>query len=397
MKLLRLLKKYYCSIFKKKKKKKQMANVEKVVGVKKVKQKDPDGWDVSMPLPGDIIEGVAELAADDDSFIQAKAWSELTLFLGKIAGHFIWLKVRRGESTLKLRGYVLVERRRSNLQKRFVVRAASDHRHLAVIAELTLARCTELQEMSRRIVTSGSRGYNQMGLQYDWKMKVGIYLPDSRSTVVSSIVFMPLTREYRVEGTIVRTMAWFSAAVSSGIPLVFVNIQTEQISNLETRNTSGKDLTCSRQLDGYVGNQSSQGIRLWYLPGISEVPLELTPGPGETRFGIDIKRTDEGFVSIYSVPKGTAAERAGLVHLFEQAKQSKHHLVISRLEGKSLLPSSVSPEGLIYCCDHDDIKETLNLAMERSESIRLHIMSWPNQITQNTTRSIGAAAIMPPN
>ncbi|XP_015084852.1 uncharacterized protein LOC107028336 [Solanum pennellii] len=392
MKLLRLLKKYYCSIFKKK-----MASVEKVVGVKKVRQKDPDGWDVSMPLPGDIIEGVAELASDDDSFIQAKAWSELTLFLGKIAGHFIWFKVRRGESTLKLKGYVLIERR-SNLQKRFVVRAASDERHLAVIAELTLGRCTELQEMSRRMVNSGSRGYNQMGLQYDWKMKVGTHLPDSHSTVVSSIVFMPLTREYRVEATLVRTMAWFSAAVSSGIPLVFVNIQTEQINNLERRNTSGKDV-CSRQLDGYVGyHQSAQGVRLWYLPGIEEIPLELTPEPGESRFGIDIKRTDEGFVSIYSVAKGTAAERAGLVHLFEEANKSKHHVVISRLEGKSVLPSTVSSEGLIYCCDHADIKDTLNLAMERSESIRLHIMSWPNQITQNTTGLFGAAAaLMPPN
>ncbi|XP_019241914.1 PREDICTED: uncharacterized protein LOC109221946 [Nicotiana attenuata] len=384
-----------------------MANFEKVVGVKKVRQKDPDGWDVTMPLPGDIIEGIGELAADDDSFVQAKTWSELALFLGKIVGHFILLKVRRGESRLKLRGYVLVERR-SNLQKRFVVRAASDERHLAVIAELTLGRCTELQEMSRRMVNSGSRGYNQMGLQYDWKMKVGTYLPDSRSTIVSSILFMPLTREYRVEATMVRTMAWFSAAVSSGIPLVFVNIQTEQISNLvllstfsdnkqERRNNTGKDLTWGRQLDGYAGNQSAQGVRLWYLPGIEEVPLELTPEPGETRFGIDIKRTDEGFVSIYSVTKGTAAERAGLVHLFEQANKSEQLLVISRLEGKSLLPSTVSPEGLIYCCDHGDIKETLNLAMERSDSIRLHIMSWPNQTTQNTTRSFGAAVLMPPN
>ncbi|CAN4128336.1 unnamed protein product [Withania somnifera] len=373
-----------------------MANAEKVVGVKKVRQKDLDGWDVSKPLPGDIIEGIAELAAADDSFVRAKAWSELTLLLGKITGHFIWLKVRRGESTLKLRGYVLVERR-SNLQKRFVVRAASDERHLAVIAELTLGRCTELQEMSRRMVNMGSCGYHQMGLQYDWKMKVGTYLPDPRSTVVSSIVFMPLTREYRVEATVVRTMAWFSAAVSSGVPLVFVNIQTEQISNLDRRNTSGKELTWSRQLEGYVGNQPSQGVRLWYLPGISEVPLELTPEPREARFGIDIKRTDEGFVSIYSVAKGTAAERSGLVHLFEQANKSKHHLVISRLEGKSLLPSTVSSEGLIYCCDNDDIKETLSLAIERNESIKLHIMSWPNEITQNTTGPIGAAALMPPN
>lgn len=75
----------------------------------------------------------------------------------------------------------------------------------------------------------GSRGYNQMGLQYGWKLKDGTYLQDSRSTVVSSIVFfMPLTREYRVEATVVRSMAWFSTAV----PVVFVDIQTEQISNL---------------------------------------------------------------------------------------------------------------------------------------------------------------------
>lgn len=51
MKLLRLLQKYCCSIFKKKKK---MANVEKVVGVKKVRQKDPEGWDF---CEHDIIEG----------------------------------------------------------------------------------------------------------------------------------------------------------------------------------------------------------------------------------------------------------------------------------------------------------------------------------------------------
>lgn len=71
----------------------------------------------------------------------------------------------------------------------------------------------------------------------------------------------------------------------------------------EKRNTSGKDLTWSRQLDGYVGNQSTQGVRLWYLPGIAEVPLELTPEPREARFGIDIKRTDEVVVIAFSFPK----------------------------------------------------------------------------------------------
>ncbi|CAI9784929.1 unnamed protein product [Fraxinus pennsylvanica] len=58
-----------------------------------------------MPLPGDIIEGIAEGAVDDDSFMSAKLRSELSSQLGKISRDavFIWLKVRRGDSMVKLR------------------------------------------------------------------------------------------------------------------------------------------------------------------------------------------------------------------------------------------------------------------------------------------------------
>lgn len=459
-----------------------------VVCVKQVKQGAPEEWDESMPLPGDIIEGVAKDGADD-TFISAKARSELSSHLGKInrVAECVWLKVRRGESTVKLRACV-VQDKNVKMQRTFTVRAASDERHVAVLADLTFEECFELQgkfcnflvyefkfsgfslyiymcvyilididltEISRRVVNLDFKGFHRKGMKYDWKLKVGSYLPDRRSTVVSSILFMPQARERGTEALTVRVMAWFSAAVSSGIPLVFINIQTEQtitsvqlslisvLSSIlcspqlnasfiyyiyifllkEKNQVTGKELAWNRQENINTTVNIVQAIRLWFLPGIAEVSLELFPEPGEARFGIDIKRTEEvtkatiftqirklahyllkakphfflqGFICVYSVTTGTAAERAGLGELFEQANRTGHMLVISRLQGKSLMPSSVDSEGLIHCCENADIKHALFSALERTEGIQLHFMGWPNQTVSDPPVS-AAAALRPPD
>ncbi|XP_042032842.1 uncharacterized protein LOC121779561 [Salvia splendens] len=107
---------------------------------------------------------------------------------------------------------------------------------------------------------------------------------------------------------------------------------------------------------------------------------------------MDIKRTEEGFICVNSVARGTAAERAGLGQLFHQANRTRHLLVISRLKGKSLMPSTVDSDGLIQCCDN---KRELFFAMEKADGIQLHLMSWPNEAAVSSTAS-AIAALRPP-
>ncbi|KAJ6862569.1 hypothetical protein NC652_039425 [Populus alba x Populus x berolinensis] len=123
---------------------------------------------------------------DKQLFVPAKAKSDLSSQLGKISPQTetVWLKVRRGERTLKLRARVMPDKS-AVLQRRFTIKAANDDRHVAVLGDLTLEQCIELQG------------------------------------------------EHSIEATTGRCMAWFSAAVSSGVAIVFVNIQTEQTLNVE--------------------------------------------------------------------------------------------------------------------------------------------------------------------
>ncbi|GLT75964.1 hypothetical protein SLA2020_476530 [Shorea laevis] len=79
---------------------------------REVKQEATEEWEETMPLPGDNIEGFAKDDADE-FFIPIKAKSELRSVLGKISGQDVeamWVKIRRGDSTHKLRVRVALEK-----------------------------------------------------------------------------------------------------------------------------------------------------------------------------------------------------------------------------------------------------------------------------------------------
>lgn len=56
---------------------------------------------------------------------------------------------------------------------------------------------------------------------------------------------------------------------------------------------TGKELTWGRQQTSNTSLNIVQGIRIWFLPGVAEETLELCPQSGETRYGMDIRRTEE--------------------------------------------------------------------------------------------------------
>lgn len=136
-----------------------------------------------------------------------------------------------------------------------------------------------------------SRSFDRKkNISYDWKKKTAVYLPDRNATLVSSILFKPFPTNRCVDAMTRRAMAWFSAAVSSGAPLVFVNVQTEPFqstsiepSRLNQQTSKSSSLPVKQLL----------AVRLWFLPGTHEIPVLLSPEEGDTRFGLDIKRTEE--------------------------------------------------------------------------------------------------------
>lgn len=61
----------------------------------------------------------------------------------------------------------------------------------------------------------------------------------------------------------------------------------------ERINFTGREICGGKQQNPTTTMQIVLGIRLWFLPGVAEVLLEMTPELGEARFGMDIKRTEE--------------------------------------------------------------------------------------------------------
>ncbi|KAJ6392785.1 hypothetical protein OIU77_022300 [Salix suchowensis] len=119
-----------------------------------------------------------------------------------------------------------------------------------------------------------------------------------------------------LEDTLARAHAWLCASQVSGVPVVFMNIQTESLLTKISGETASSTVNAGSLSDfsglanvSLYGFEDYHGVdlgvvraaRLWYAPLCGEFAIEVRIKEDDTKLGFAISRTEEGFIYISSV------------------------------------------------------------------------------------------------
>ncbi|KAJ6346666.1 hypothetical protein OIU76_003365 [Salix suchowensis] len=325
----------------------------------------------------------------------------------------IVVRVRRGEDEFaELHACVVPE---SGYKNKYVLRSIADPNYSVGFTDRTDAECYELQEFtlcrkhwlpgrisppqliasiplfdessrSSRIVSALQRAKLQDGyVGYPWEKRMQEYLNVPHSSSFLSLLLLPkasdrvASRYNDLEDTLARANAWLHASQASGVPIVFMNIQTESLltkisgetasSTVNTGSLSDLSNLAHVSLYGFedyhgVDIGVVRAVRLWYAPLCGEFAIEVKIKEDDTKLGFAISRTEEGFIYISSVmdaDENTPSTRSGLSNLYEEAKSASRLLVVSRLSNQKVLPWMVSSTGAVRCFDTVSLSQKLSL------------------------------------
>lgn len=355
-------------------------------------------------LPGDIVEQVSVGGITLDApFSGRKAGlqRELRRFFN-IGETLVEVCVRRirKKSIIKLQASIVPDDSMM-LKKQYALRAIHDASHVVAFMDSTEEACIAVQEMKCARVVSQltNTSLKDAYVPYPWECKMQQCLPLQGTNVVFSILFVPYAARdpaspsyNSVEDTVARAMTWLVAAQCSGIPINFLNIQTEplltKVSGQQASKCTVSASSCENLSSvvntGIYGFEDYHGIdigvmravRLWYVPIVPEVAIVLKPGEEESRLGVGICRTDEGFCCVSSVEAGSVADRAGLKKMHRAARKAGKQLVISRVEEEKITPTMVSSTGCVRCYDTVSISEKLAMHRRTGQPLRINVMPW---------------------
>jgi hypothetical protein len=253
------------------------------------------------------------------------------------------------------------------------------------------------------VVCALSKAQLQDGyVAYPWEKKMREALPIPNSSSFLSMLVLPTaldraaSRYNSVEDTLARANAWILSSQSSGVPISFLNVQTEALLTKISGETASATVNSGSLADlPNLANASLYGfedyhgvdigvvkaVRVWYTAAAGEMPVEITLEAGDTKLGFAISRTEEGFIYISSVMEDDSgflapSTRSGLRDLYREAKRASKLLVISRVSGQKVLPWMVSTSGAIRCFDTVSLSQKLSLHRHALRPILLHLLMW---------------------
>ncbi|ONK68506.1 uncharacterized protein A4U43_C05F12550 [Asparagus officinalis] len=288
-------------------------------------------------------------------------------------------------------------------RKQYVLRSIHDPNYAVGLVEKMESECIALQgSRSSRVVRALSKAHLQDGyVSYPWEKKMKESLPIPNSSSFLSMLILPMASDpssysyNSLEDTLARANSWLISAQASGVPIMFMNVQTEALlskisgetatSTVYTGSLSDLSNLANASLYGFedyhgVDIGVVRGVRLWYTPAAGELAIEIKLQEGDNKLGFAVSRTEEGFIYISSVidedDRGAASIRSGLRYLYKEAERASKLLVISRVSNEKVLPWMVSSSGAIRCYDTVSLSHKLSLHRHALQPILIHVLMW---------------------
>ncbi|XP_062199701.1 uncharacterized protein LOC133902127 [Phragmites australis] len=289
-------------------------------------------------------------------------------------------------------------------RKQYVLRSLHDPNYALGFVDRLESECLILEgTRSTRVASALSKAQLQDGyVAYPWEKKMRDTLRTPNSSCYLSMLVLPKAldsnacRYESFEDTLARASAWLYSSQASGVPIHFMNVQSEALLTKISGETASATVNSGSLSDlSNVTNATLYGFedyhgvdigvvkaaRLWYSSIAGELLLEIPLEEGDTRLGFAISRTEEGFIFISSVVDNdkeseAPSTRSGLRDLFNRAKEASKLLVISRVSNEKVLPWIISSSGAVRCFDTISLSQKLSLHRLAVRPIQLHLLAW---------------------
>ncbi|KAK7404499.1 hypothetical protein VNO78_05441 [Psophocarpus tetragonolobus] len=375
-----------------------------------------DEWTGDMLQTGDIVEEL-RIGSAPNALIRFKSpfkngrsgVSKILQDSYKKKETSVMVRVRRGlDEFAELQACIVPND--SSGKKHFVLRSISDPNYVVSFFDRTEADCFQLQaSRTTRMVNALTRTRLQDGyVSYPWERRMQELLSVPSCSKFLSILLLPkvsdriASRYNDVEDTLARANTWLNAAQASGVPIVFMNVQTESLLTKISGETASSTVNAGSLSDlSNLANASLYGfedyhgvdigvvraVRLWYAPIGGEFSIEIKLKEDDTKLGFAISRTEEGFIFISAAAaagqENVPATRSGLSNLYKEAQDTSKLLVVSRLSNQRVLPWMVSSTGAIRCYDTVSLSQKLSLHRHTKVPILLHVFLWDRALTSS--------------